>query len=948
MLHLLISKHLLKGFVTLTIALWGLHASANMLANKHPAPWQEAEKLVRQGAFDWDPRILHGTLGNGMSYVFFDSRQDTETSEATSLQIQLIVEAGATDENTDQLGVAHMVEHMSFRSTQRYPNGARAALEALGLTQGRSFNAMTNADATRYMFTLPDSKVDTAQSTLSILKEMMFAPLISATDWRTEQPIILEEWRGGLSARKNINDQKKAIIRVGSAYPERPVIGTQDSITHTPVSRIKDFHRDWYAPNNMTLVMVGAMDRAQAQSLIETTFSDVPFKALPLRKPKDPELKDVLHIDTLTDPESRLNRIAYLFRFPKIPRDNLVSRRDQLIAYLGKKLLSQQIRRQSDANPDFISLNAVKGEASPNVDLVAFGILYNPGNMAKQLENMLTEVERVRRYGFYQDDFDKALLDARQTATRNIEAAKSRGVFWLAKLNTAATNNTPLPDPRLHNELAIALLETIDLEDVNQMVRDWLSMPDRVAYLQKAGDNQHPETLNTKLVINTLKQVQDKQLTAPVAFAAIPSRTLHAQINHQPAEPLSRESTGVSQWQLANGEQLWLVETPSAGNRIRFEAVQDIGFNNTLFDRAYTQVLIQMMSNQPPKGWTPDEYDQWKKDFGVSGSWDQSEHQRIFAVTIDQQKLAAQLVTYQQLQAISGISEDVYTGYMDTLKRMDNSQVVRVSEQFRETFAEYKYGQSFTLKNELDGILGAKRQTLSQQAKALNKRPATYFVAAKNVERLLPVFNKYLGVIQRDQHLSNIAAPTLKPLVEHNEFTLNVAREPRATYRLEAFTPLQWNPNYTVMIPHLADKMNAKFKQVLRGEKQGVYSIHSDLRYDMSQQGVVASVKFTSAPERIEELNQTARDLLTTWYQELDQQWVTEQRGFFMTAQGRRDELIDTRLYRLKLSLEKFGDTRYLEQAEHLEKGFTLDNLNTLMNSLTWPSLTVGIMLPPN
>ena len=47
---------------------------------------------------------------------------------------------------------------------------------------------------------------------------------------------------------------------------------------------------------------------------------------------------------------------------------------------------------------------------------------------------------------------------------------------------------------------------------------------------------------------------------------------------------------------------------------------------------------------------------------------------------------------------------------------------------------------------------------------------------------------------------------------------------------LEGFTPLAWNPNYTIMIPHLADEMNAQFKQVLRGEKQGIYSLRSDIR----------------------------------------------------------------------------------------------------------------------
>jgi len=55
------------------------------------------------------------------------------------------------------------------------------------------------------------------------------------------------------------------------------------------------------------------MDPTMAKQLIEDTFATVPQQTLPSRKSKDPELDNTLHIDTLSDPESRLNRIAYLF-----------------------------------------------------------------------------------------------------------------------------------------------------------------------------------------------------------------------------------------------------------------------------------------------------------------------------------------------------------------------------------------------------------------------------------------------------------------------------------------------------------------------------------------------------------------------------------------------------------------------------------------------------------
>lgn len=950
MRHLFKSKPLIKGFSILCVLLTTLQASASTPLAEDSEAWQKAQQLVKQGAFEWDQRVLHGTLPNGMNYTFFDARQDSETAAATTLQIQLIVHAGATDEDKDQLGVAHMVEHMSFRGTEHYPDGVRSALQDIGLIQGRNFNAMTNADVTRYMLTLPSSELTTTKQALFILKEMMFESHLSAADWHTEQPIILEEWRSGLSASKNINEQKKAVIRVGSPYPERPVIGTQESILTTPIERIKDFHNSWYAPNNMSLVMVGAMDPTMAKQLIEDTFATVPQQTLPSRKSKDPELDNTLHIDTLSDPESRLNRIAYLFRFAKIEGQNLESRRQQLISYLAKKLLSQQVRRQSDAMPN-MSFNAVKGEASPNVDIIAFGTLYTPGEMALHLKTLLTEIERIRYHGFHQSDFDEMLAQAKKTAKQNIQAADSRGVFWLAKINNAVTNRKPLPDPRLHNELAIALLETIEFDDVNQMVKQWLTAKDRVAYLQKAGDNHYPETLTATLLEYTVNTIAAEKLAPPLTLQPIAEKSLTVETNRLPAKPLKHNpDTGVSAWQLANGERMWLVESPNAGDQIRFEAIQDFGYLNTLFDSTHSQILAQMMANQAPLGWSKAEEEQWKKRFHVAGSWDQSEHHRTFEVTTNNAHLAAQLGYFQQQALPHELSKEVYDEFMRTLQRRSNSDVTRVSEQFSLQFSLHQYGKQADtatgIKADLEAFLANDRATLSKQAAQLNQRPATYFITAKNVERLRPILSQYLGAIPRVLAPESIAAPIPTPLLKQSEFVTAMAREPRATYKLEGFTPLAWNPNYTIMIPHLADEMNAQFKQVLRGEKQGIYSLRSDIRYDMAKQGVLVSVRFTAAPERIEELNQTTRTLLSTWLKTLGEDWVAEQKPYFEEAQAKRDTLFNTQLNRLKLSLEQFGDDRYLKQSKTLAEGFNSENLASLRDQLTWPSLTVGILLP--
>lgn len=108
------------------------------------------------GELSWDKRIVRGTLDNGFQYYIFDSRQESDYPEQLTMAT-LLVKAGAMDEEQDQLGVAHMVEHMVFHETRDFPQGARGALTELGLKQGRDFNAMTNSENTRYMINLKAS-----------------------------------------------------------------------------------------------------------------------------------------------------------------------------------------------------------------------------------------------------------------------------------------------------------------------------------------------------------------------------------------------------------------------------------------------------------------------------------------------------------------------------------------------------------------------------------------------------------------------------------------------------------------------------------------------------------------------------------------------------------------------------------------------------------------------
>lgn len=924
--------------------------TSTVWASTEPSTLKTAQTLVEQGALNWDKKVQHGQLNNGMNYIFFDTRQDAELKESNNIHIQLVVHAGSSDELPKQHGVAHMIEHLAFRSTQHYPDSARAGLQRLGGSQGQSFNAMTKKDMTRFMLTLDNQRQ--LESALSILKDMTFYPLLTSNDFELERPIILEEWRSKLSANQSLNQQKARLINVGTPTPIRSVIGTEQSIKTMPIERIRAFHQAWYTPNNMTLVLMGPLDSSTVTKTIERLFSDVPYKTLPTRQSKKPALPDTLTIGTLTAPQSRLNRVAYLFRLASPIESTLEDRRQGLTSYLTRKLLTDQVRRQSNSTEQLSGLRSNKSEIAPQVDAIAFANRFEPGQMQDALTDLLREIERLKQHGFYQDDFSRAQASALQTAQRNIVAAQSRGIFWLSKMVNAATYNTPIYDATLYNQLNIALLKTITLDDVNQMLQQWLNAPNRIAYLQKAGNNQIIEPLTTDLIQRLCAQLSRTQLAAPAPFEAVKLKTLLAQTQPRPAVLQQRQAhLGVSQWQLANGDNLWLLDTNSwnvtqEDNKVRFRSVSDVGYSNTKWEQNYTQILTQMIDASGLEGWTDQEEQKWRQEFHVNGQWHQEAYQRQYNASVDAEHLQAVLAYYQQTQALKAIDPEVYKGYLKTLNRRLNSSVITDKTRFRRAFAQHQFEHVDDVNQTLRTLVRYPIEHFSNAARQINQRPVTYFIAAKDAERYLPILSQYLGAIERHPVNESITKKVPAPTLTHQQFTLIGNQVPRAHYRLEGFTLLSWQPQLVTIIPNLADEFYAQLKHILRSEEQGIYSLKADIRYDMAKQGVNLSIAYSSAPNRAEELATSTQQVLNTWTTSLDRSWLAEQKTGFSRIESKRRHNSESLLRRLQLSVDRYGSAEYLDRVKQLPETFSQDNLEALLKQLTWPSLIIGTMQP--
>jgi zinc protease len=143
---------------TALAAVLTLHAGAQQVATSPvQAPAQaQSQALALTQAMPVDPQITTGRFSNGLRYYL-----RTNKLPEKRMELRLAVNAGSVLEDDDQLGLAHMLEHMAFNGTAHFQKQEIVSfMESIGMRFGPSLNAFTSFDETVYMLTVPTDKAE--------------------------------------------------------------------------------------------------------------------------------------------------------------------------------------------------------------------------------------------------------------------------------------------------------------------------------------------------------------------------------------------------------------------------------------------------------------------------------------------------------------------------------------------------------------------------------------------------------------------------------------------------------------------------------------------------------------------------------------------------------------------------------------------------------------------
>ncbi|MBQ5370556.1 MAG: insulinase family protein, partial [Bacteroidaceae bacterium] len=216
-----------------------------------------------------DEAVRYGKLENGLTYYVRSNALPEDR-----VHFYIAQKVGAVQEEDNQRGLAHFLEHMCFNGTKHFPGDRLVKYcESIGVKFGQNLNAYTSTDETVYNIDgvpVSDSNID---SCLYILHDWANALLLETKDIDKERGVIHEEWRQRTTGIMRILDRQLPNMYPGSRYGYRMPIGTMEVIDNFDPQVLRDYYHKWYHTQNQAIIVVGDIDADKMVERIKAIFS---------------------------------------------------------------------------------------------------------------------------------------------------------------------------------------------------------------------------------------------------------------------------------------------------------------------------------------------------------------------------------------------------------------------------------------------------------------------------------------------------------------------------------------------------------------------------------------------------------------------------------------------------------------------------------------------------
>jgi len=213
------------------------------------------------------------SLPNGLQILLFPDATQTTTT------VNITYRVGSRHEAPGEYGMAHLLEHMLFKGTARQKD-----IPGQMAQRGVRFNGTTTADRTNY-FASFNANADTLAFLLDLEADRMVNSRVAKADLDTEMTVVRNEFERGENQPFAVLSQRVNAAAFAWHPYGHATIGPKSDIENVPIEKLQGFYKRYYRPDNATLLIAGAFDKAATLALIGKQFGAVAKPVMPVPQP---------------------------------------------------------------------------------------------------------------------------------------------------------------------------------------------------------------------------------------------------------------------------------------------------------------------------------------------------------------------------------------------------------------------------------------------------------------------------------------------------------------------------------------------------------------------------------------------------------------------------------------------------------------------------------------
>ena len=821
-----------------------------------------AQQTPASSPLPFDPAVTVGTLPNGMRYYIRENHKPDKRAE-----LRLVVNAGSVLEDEDQRGLAHMVEHMAFRGTKKFAgNQISSYLESIGMRYGPDINAFTSFDETVYMITIPTDTAAIVDKGFQILSEWAHNVAFEPSQIAKERPVVIEEWRLGQGAENRMQNKWFPVLFSGSQYAERIPIGLKSVLeTYSPAT-LRRFYDTWYRPDLMAVVAVGDFDKRTVESLIKRYLGAIPAATNPKARPLYPvPPHDSTLVSINTDKEATRTTIRLLYKQPKRTNSTVASYRQNLVEQLFGSMFNDRFSEITQrSNPPFITAYAAQGDLVRSAESFSLTAIVADNGIQRGLNALLTEGERVKRFGFLQSELDRTKKDLQRSIEQAYaERDKTNSSVYAAAYVSAFLQSQPSTSIQYDLDAVSRLLPGITLAEVNKLAGEWMTDKNRVL-ATTSPDKTGIVTPSAGELLLSFDAIKGADVAAYTETAPSGALVDKDPVGGKVVSEKQVKEIGVTEWKLSNGVRVLLKPTDFNADQIDFTAYSP-GGASLLTDASYipasaadlipatsgvgrfTVIDLQkyLAGKQVSVAPSIDDLSQ-----GISGSASQRDVDTMLQLVY---------LYFTQPRLDTALVNTFLGRFRGVLANRSASPEAAFSDTLQVTMAQHSPREQPVSAATLDRIDPFKSFDFYKDRFADASGFTFVFVGNFKPDSIKPLIEKWIGSLPSTNRKQTWRDTGVRPPSGVVQRVVKKGAEPKARTALIFTGPFEYTRQNRYYLSALAELLNIKLREALRENLGGTYGVTvSPSAARDPEPAYRFTIGFGSAPERLEDLTAAA------------------------------------------------------------------------------------------